>query len=129
MKKRALKLLALLTVLAVGGAIYVIICKAIGFGIPCLLNKITGLQCPGCGISRMFISLLEGDFISAWNYNCCVLVMLPVFIYFAVRLGYVYIKNNNMVLYNAETAILVIMIVILLLFAVWRNLSSILNIT
>lgn len=121
MKKRALNLLALLTVLAVGSAIYTVVCKAIGFGIPCLFNIITGLQCPGCGISRMFISLLEGDFISAWHYNSCVLVMLPFFIYLAIRLSYGYVKNNSLALYKAETVIVTIMIVVLLLFAVWRN--------
>ena len=122
MKKRALKLLALLTVLAVGGAIYTVVCKTIGFGIPCLVNVLTGLQCPGCGISRMFISLIEGDFVSAWYYNSCVLGMLPLFIYFAIRLSFGYVKKNSLNLYKAENIILVIMIVILLLFAVWRNL-------
>ena len=36
---------------------------------PCLFHRITGLYCPGCGGTRAFTSLLQGDFISCFVYH------------------------------------------------------------
>jgi hypothetical protein len=35
----------------------------------CMLRRLTGLSCPGCGLTRCFISLAHGDFASAWSFN------------------------------------------------------------
>jgi hypothetical protein len=35
----------------------------------CMLRRTAGLDCPGCGLTRCFISLAHGDFASAWSYN------------------------------------------------------------
>ena len=35
----------------------------------CMLKRTTGLACPGCGLTRCFISLAHGDVGSAWSYN------------------------------------------------------------
>ena len=47
-----------------------------GIGIPCILWERTGLLCPGCGTSRMFLSLIRGDLAAAWGYNWLVLCLL-----------------------------------------------------
>ncbi|GAA1639951.1 hypothetical protein GCM10009744_31990 [Kribbella alba] len=47
-------------------------------GIPCVLHATTGLNCPLCGSTRMAASLLRGDFVAAWNFNCVVLVLGPL---------------------------------------------------
>ena len=41
----------------------------IGSGIPCVFNRITGLQCPGCGNSRAALALLRLDLAAAYRYN------------------------------------------------------------
>jgi hypothetical protein len=33
------------------------------------MKRVTGLDCPGCGLTRCFISLAHGDAASAWNFN------------------------------------------------------------
>jgi Protein of unknown function (DUF2752) len=35
----------------------------------CMTKRIMGLACPGCGLTRSFISLAHGDFPAAWSYN------------------------------------------------------------
>ena len=40
-----------------------------GIGIPCIFNRLTGLQCPGCGNSRAALALLRLDFSAAFRYN------------------------------------------------------------
>ena len=35
----------------------------------CMLRRVTGFGCPGCGMTRCFISLAHGDWAAAWSYN------------------------------------------------------------
>lgn len=35
----------------------------------CSFRRWTGIDCPGCGMTRAFISVAHGDVVSAWNYN------------------------------------------------------------
>ena len=35
----------------------------------CMFKNITGLPCPGCGLTHSFCSIGRGDFTSAFNYN------------------------------------------------------------
>lgn len=53
---------ALLSVLAV----YAVL-AAIGHGCP--IRFVTGIPCPGCGLSRAYLALLELDFAGAFRYH------------------------------------------------------------
>ena len=35
----------------------------------CAARRLLGLSCPGCGLTRSFISLAHGDLATAWSYN------------------------------------------------------------
>lgn len=65
---------AYLWILGIGGA-YVLWIKRTGTGIACVVNASTGLLCPGCGCSRMFLALLRLDLGAAWRHNAVVLVL------------------------------------------------------
>ena len=43
--------------------------SAFGIGIACPFERLTGYQCPGCGVSGMFLSLLKGDLSGAFSSN------------------------------------------------------------
>ncbi len=63
-----------LAVLLVGG-IYAGIVLLTEKAIPCIFFLTTGFKCPGCGVSRMFISMLKFDFVSAFHYNPVIFIL------------------------------------------------------
>jgi len=46
----------------------------------CLFDKITGVQCPVCGITRAFCELSEGNLVEAINFNFTSLLIALFFI-------------------------------------------------
>ena len=54
------------------------------FYIPCFFHKITGFYCPGCGITRMLLSLLHLDFYQAFRWNPFLFLLTPLFIVYGV---------------------------------------------
>jgi hypothetical protein len=91
-------------------------------GIPCLFHKITGLLCPGCGITRMILAILHLDFKSAFQYNSVIFVFSPVIIYFIIRLYISWLKSESYKLSLLENIVVYIMLIVLLIFGIIRNL-------
>jgi hypothetical protein len=53
-----------------GWLAYQLLATAHGAGFTvCWVKRLTGLPCPGCGISRSIVSVLGGDFNAAAQYN------------------------------------------------------------
>lgn len=44
--------------------------------IPCMLYEMTGFLCPGCGATRMFVSLAHLRFFEAYSYNRAFFLLL-----------------------------------------------------
>lgn len=63
----------LLLLLGLGYALFV---RYTGWMLPCPIHLVTGLYCPGCGVSRMCLALLEGDWAGAWRANPALLLAL-----------------------------------------------------
>lgn len=53
-------------------------CRVTGWALPCLFYKLTGLYCPGCGVTRMCLALLRLDFPAAFAANKGVFAALPM---------------------------------------------------
>lgn len=47
----------------------------------CMFRRGTGWPCPGCGLTRSFISAAHGRFHDAWRYNAAGLLFLAVVIF------------------------------------------------
>lgn len=72
------RLRELCTLLA-GLGLYCVICLI--FHIPCPIHYLTGISCPGCGMSRSVLALLRLDFSAALYYHPLIpylLVAAPV---------------------------------------------------
>lgn len=54
------------------------------FKIPCPIRKITGISCPGCGMSRAMLSFVTMDFSMAAYYHPLVFFVIPIVICFVV---------------------------------------------
>ena len=106
--------------------IFVVICFCflflylkVGIYIPCLFRKLTGFYCPGCGITRMLFSILNGDLVKAFWYNPLVFITLIFFIIYKI----ISLKKTILI----KEMYYYIYIVILIIYGVLRNLPVLVN--
>ena len=59
------------------GMLYALFSTITGLRIPCVVYALTGLYCPGCGVTRMCLSLLRFDFRTAFSCNQLLILSLP----------------------------------------------------
>lgn len=88
--------------------------------IPCLFHEITGLHCPGCGVTRMFHSLLKLEIYQAFRYNPFLFCLLNLYLIYKL-LSYIYYKKTNKKI-SLPSWIYYILIILLLIFGLLRNL-------
>lgn len=88
----------------------------------CPVYRLTGVPCPGCGMSRAFIAAAKLDFRAAFAYH-------PLFPVFAVETGYVLLRGNILkkVALAPKTELIVGLISLGLLMIVWIYRRFIIN--
>lgn len=121
MKERIRKVCFIGAALFISGCAYLLFYLHFGFAIPCIFNLVTGLQCPGCGVTRMIASLTRLDFASAWHYNPVVLIMSPLIAYIIIKAVIQWIKYGNTKSNRAENVMQCLMVVVLVVFGIVRN--------
>lgn len=122
--KHRLKRLLLLAGLILGiGLAYAVFVRLSGLSIPCPFHAVTGLLCPGCGVTRMCLALLRLDFAAAWQANPVLLLLLPVLTALLIRQAMRYVKTGRSTLSRRESALVWGMAAVLLLWGIARNLA------
>ena len=121
--RRIVRVLALWIGLPLLGICYGMLVSRIGFGIPCVFRLITGLKCPGCGVTHMALCLLRGDLSGAFYENPVVLMLLPSGLILAIRLTCRYLKTGSKCLTKWENRVVIGMIVLLVAFGIARNMK------
>ena len=111
--------------LLLAGILYAIFCAVTKLHIPCIFHEITGLKCPGCGVTTMCMCLLRLDFKGAWQANTAIMILLPFLAYLAVVSAFRYVKTGAAKLYPAENILAVIACVFLVVFGILRNIPAI----
>jgi len=53
--------------------------------IPCIWKSILGFNCPGCGLTTAFISLMELNLNHAFEANWLIFIIIPYGIYYLMR--------------------------------------------
>lgn len=122
MKKRMKKIIVRGIIIALLLICYAVIVITTGKSIPCLIHLLTGLQCPGCGISRMLISMLYGDFRTAFSFHPFLFITWPVLLTLLLNADYRYIKQGRANLSSSMNLVAITYVVLLLVFSIWRNL-------
>ena len=67
----------------VGIAIYMTLAITLDWGCP--IRRITGVPCPGCGVTRATLSLLQLDFAKALRLNPAVFFVYP-YLFFLIHI-------------------------------------------
>ena len=117
-----------ITFLIVGFA-YLIWCRFTGIGIPCVFHLVTGLDCPGCGITRAVIAVSKLDFKRAFELNRLSFTVIPVLAVLLSVREYRYIKTGTYLSASKkvqliENIILTVLIICTLGYFVERNLPE-----
>lgn len=89
--KRVVKKTALFII---AGILYAVIVRLLGRGIPCIFHEITGLRCPGCGITHSVMSILAFDIAGAIQSNALSVIILLFIIWTFLYTSYHYIKTG-----------------------------------
>lgn len=75
------KILVLFLALGIG---YALLVRYTSFCIPCFFKTITGLRCPGCGITHVFLRLMNFDFYGAFVENRFVFATSPIIVWILI---------------------------------------------
>ena len=122
MKKRLIKVIirdVLLLLILIG---YFFLNKKTGFYIPCIFHEITGLKCPGCGITHLLFELLKLNIHEAFISNPLVFIYMPFIIVYFIYLDYLYIyEKKDKILKKIPNYVWIILIIITLLYGILRN--------
>ena len=90
--------------------------------IPCVFNLITGLNCPGCGISRMLHSFVTLKIWKGIEYNYFLGFTFPYLIALIIYCSYNFVTRKKIKIFEVS------MIVYLVLFIVWGIIRNIIGI-
>ncbi len=98
---------------------YLLFRRLTGFYIPCPFRLITGLKCPGCGVTKMIEALLTFDFARAYEANSFLLVTLP-FLIFEIIYEF-FLSHKNLAFKRINTVLLCVYCAALIIFGIARN--------
>lgn len=93
-----------------------------GFFPVCPLHAVTGLNCPGCGLTRGFHVLFYGDVLGALHFNAFLPVYLFVGIYFLVSLSLIVVRGRGLSFNIFKPHLLWGFLIVLIIFGIIRNL-------
>ena len=96
--------------------------SSVSFFPVCPLYAMTGLACPGCGLTRGFHALFHGDVLTALDYNALLPVYVFIFGYFFLSLIFVAVKGRGLSFSAFRPKFIWSFLALSLVFAVARNL-------
>lgn len=123
MHKRLKKRLIMLAVLLSAGVIYYLLAMA-GLRIPCMFNYVTGYYCPGCGVTRMCINLLQLNIYKAFRSNPAVFVLLPFLAAIFIRQFYCEIRYGTIQTKKWLRVTEIVIALLLIVFGILRNIPA-----
>ncbi len=91
--------------------------------IPCVFHLVTGLACPGCGVSTLLVKLSRLDIMGAISENYCIALLIPVWLisFIVYAAGYPRLLRNNS---KGLNIIAWGSIILLIIFGIVRNIPG-----
>lgn len=87
----------------------------------CPLYALTGIACPGCGLTRAFHALFNGDFLAAIHFNALTPIWAVIFAYVAISLALTAIRGKGLPMWPTNPQFMWVFMIALLVFGVLRN--------
>lgn len=125
MRNRLLRVLKGSAVFLSIGLGYALWCFFTPYALPCPFYLITHLRCPGCGVTRLCLSVLRFDFASAFSANPVLFCLLPVLALFLTQRLFRYVRYGTTAYGTLEIVFIWTTVGVLLLWGVIRNLTGI----
>ena len=120
-KKRLWLVLFLWGALLMAGVGYGGFCATTGQGIPCILHKLTGLDCPGCGMTRAVLALARLDIAAAFGYNAIWPVILGYLLWVGLGMSAAFVKRGEAFYLPGKTWMHAVILAVILGFGILRN--------
>ncbi len=93
-----------------------------GFFPQCPFHALTGLNCPGCGLTRGFNALFHGDIVSALHFNALLPIYALIFGYFVLSLVLTAVSGRGLTWKIFSPALMYSFLALIIIFAIARNL-------
>lgn len=90
----SLRILAMLSAAALATAVVVSPAEAASGPVICPLRLLTGLPCPGCGLTRAWVFAAHGDLGQALSANPFVLVTIPAALVLVLAVGAALVRRR-----------------------------------
>jgi hypothetical protein len=87
----------------------------------CPLFALTGFACPGCGLTRGFHALFQGDIATSLGYNALIPVWVVIFAYVWTSLMLSLIRGRGLEMWPTSPTFLWGFLIVLCVFGVLRN--------
>ena len=94
-----------------------------GFFPVCPLHAMTGLNCPGCGLTRGFHAFLNGDVLGALRFNALLPIFAFIIGYFALSMFLTAVRGRGLSWKFVSPALLYGFLFVAAAFFILRNLS------
>lgn len=88
----------------------------------CPLHSLTGLNCPGCGLTRGFHALFHGDILTALHFNALLPIYALIFGYLFLGMILVAVRGRGLSVSVFPPYFLWTFLILSLLFGILRNL-------
>ncbi|MGE3465624.1 MAG: DUF2752 domain-containing protein [Pyrinomonadaceae bacterium] len=87
----------------------------------CPLLSLTGIACPGCGLTRGFHALFHGDIITAIDFNALIPLWAVIFSWVCISLMLLAVRGKGLPMWPTYPRVLWGFVIVLFVFGVLRN--------
>jgi hypothetical protein len=90
----------------------------------CPLLSLTGLACPGCGLTRGFHALFHGDVVTAVDFNALIFVWAAIFAWTLASLVLLAARGRGLYMWPTRPQFMYAFMIVLVGFGVLRNIPA-----
>ncbi|MBQ9442938.1 MAG: DUF2752 domain-containing protein [Lachnospiraceae bacterium] len=118
-KRRAAAYIGINVILVIFAVLIIYSKYVYDIGVICPIHDITGINCPGCGGTRMIVAFLHGELYQALRYNAFLFISLIPMVILYLYESYLFVFHNRFSKWLDK--FLICYLVLFLLFGVLRN--------